>query len=477
MGDGNTFDMKTSSTLKSMSPIIVACFLILASAAFSPDVVVPEETYDQPQVLDAFSEGRAEVLSLLQAGNDDKACEDLAKGYKSEVEQAVNTAKALIDALRDEVSCRDLGQDEVSLKAEDKNHAATKKTNAENSVSQKKETKLELVSVTLGQVEEGGLAFIVSLITQKFETAMGELKALELKAATANVEHQDAVKAHQDAVVEAEKLKNGCLCEVQQAHKKAAAAAEDANSEANKKKWAKAGSMLCVLEDKADTNPKGKGKGKGMPINPKGCNQEKFPELVAPTTSDDVTTVACTAEEPIEEPFTPEEQSDERLIRTNKDIKPAVDAWIANPTEAEAKYGHISQWHTQQVTRMPSLFVEKTKFNEDISGWDVSAVTDMDYLFYKASSFNQDLSGWDVSALRRCMYMFMSANSFNQDLSGWDVSAVTDMRFMFFMTNSFNQDLSDWNVSADTNMEHMFRSAQKMENLPSWCERDSYGCL
>ena len=35
---------------------------------------------------------------------------------------------------------------------------------------------------------------------------------------------------------------------------------------------------------------------------------------------------------------------------TDSNIRTAVDAWLANPTAAEATYGHISTWETGGVT-------------------------------------------------------------------------------------------------------------------------------
>ena len=52
-------------------------------------------------------------------------------------------------------------------------------------------------------------------------------------------------------------------------------------------------------------------------------------------------------------------------------IHTAVDAWLADPTAAEATYGHISMWETSGVTDMTDLFRDASSFNEDISAWDI----------------------------------------------------------------------------------------------------------
>ena len=70
-----------------------------------------------------------------------------------------------------------------------------------------------------------------------------------------------------------------------------------------------------------------------------------------------------------------------KFIRTDMDIKNAVDLWYKNKTEAIIKYGHISDWNTTQVKDMSQLFYRKDRFNDDISKWDVSNVKDMSQMF------------------------------------------------------------------------------------------------
>jgi len=154
---------------------------------------------------------------------------------------------------------------------------------------------------------------------------------------------------------------------------------------------------------------------------------------------------------------------------SQSNIQTAVDAWIANPTTAEAIYGHISNWDVSQVTDMAGLFMMKTTFNENISNWDVSNVTNMAQMFYVASSFNQDISNWNVSNVTTMENMFNTASSFNQDISNWDVSSLENMSAMFYYNSaafvingnsvsfpqtSFNQDISNWDVSNVTNFSY-----------------------
>lgn len=91
---------------------------------------------------------------------------------------------------------------------------------------------------------------------------------------------------------------------------------------------------------------------------------------------------------------------------TQANIQTAINAWVSNPTTAEATYGHIQYWDVSSVTDMSNLFAQKDTFNEDISSWDVPNVTDMRYMFFEAEAFNQDIGAWNVSNVADMKYMF-----------------------------------------------------------------------
>ena len=116
-------------------------------------------------------------------------------------------------------------------------------------------------------------------------------------------------------------------------------------------------------------------------------------------------------------------------VMVNWKIRVAVKAWLADPTAAEATYGHISGWDVSRVTDMEKLFREVT--------WSESS-----YYNSGASSFNDDISAWDTSGVTSMEEMFSGsfgiALAFNQDIGGWDVGLVTDMREMFGAATSFN---------------------------------------
>ena len=160
-------------------------------------------------------------------------------------------------------------------------------------------------------------------------------------------------------------------------------------------------------------------------------------------------------------------QSATKLKRTNDDIYEAVVLWCSDRTEAEEKYGHISDWDVSCVTDMSYLFHGKLLFNDDISRWDVSNVTNMCGMFSLAHSFNQPIGNWNVSNVTDMSLMFACAYVFNQPIGDWNVSNVIDMQFMFSNTHSFNQSIMTWNLSNICEISDMFEDA-KAFNQALW---------
>ena len=146
-----------------------------------------------------------------------------------------------------------------------------------------------------------------------------------------------------------------------------------------------------------------------------------------------------------------------------------VTAWITVTADQLSKMiSHkkdVRYADTSEITTMRRLFMNNSKFNQDISGWDVGNVKNMHQMFYGAAAFNQDISGWDVSNVTDMSMMFEGAGEFNQNISGWDVGNVEKMSAMFFGAKSFNQTLSDWNVGKVTDMSKMFYQASACKKL------------
>ena len=145
---------------------------------------------------------------------------------------------------------------------------------------------------------------------------------------------------------------------------------------------------------------------------------------------------------------------------SNETIRDAVKEWLDDEKTAKAKYGHISNWDTSEVTDMSNLFENYSSFNQPIGDWDVNNVTNMSSMFDSAKSFNQPIGDWDVSNVTDMSSMFEYAESFNQPIGDWDVNNVTNMLCMFYYAESFNQPIGRWNVSNDTDTNAIVEGAK-----------------
>ncbi len=160
-------------------------------------------------------------------------------------------------------------------------------------------------------------------------------------------------------------------------------------------------------------------------------------------------------------------------VITNSNIHSAVNDYVLNNAKANAIYGDIINWNTDNVTNMEDLFQNYENFNADISNWNVGNVTTMRDMFKNAHSFNQNISIWNVRAVQNMRGMFQNAYSFNQPINEWEKNSntdgelrrVTSMRSMFNNANSFNQDITNWNVSNVVSLQAMFSGVNMVFNV------------
>ncbi|NCX71605.1 MAG: BspA family leucine-rich repeat surface protein, partial [Rhodobacteraceae bacterium] len=153
----------------------------------------------------------------------------------------------------------------------------------------------------------------------------------------------------------------------------------------------------------------------------------------------------------------------------DSNFQTSLNLWFDNQADANATYGHISDWNTSAVTDMSEAFKLRAAFNDDISGWDTSSVITMNGMFWGASAFNQPIGDWDVSSVKDMKAMFLQAGSFNQDIGNWDTGSLVETANMFYAALSFNQNMGNWHTSAITNMGQMFRGASAFnQNLKDW---------
>ena len=123
----------------------------------------------------------------------------------------------------------------------------------------------------------------------------------------------------------------------------------------------------------------------------------------------------------------------------------------------------LSNWNTNKVTDMSSMFEGATLFNQELNTvgayWNTGNVKNMSSMFKDCSYFNKNIYEWDVSEVTKMDSMFENTVYFNADISGWNVGAVTSMNNMFKGTSDFNINLSGWNVSNVTSFTDIFTSA------------------
>ena len=125
-------------------------------------------------------------------------------------------------------------------------------------------------------------------------------------------------------------------------------------------------------------------------------------------------------------------------LKSNKELKIAVNKWIIDKDNAIEIYGDINEWNTENITDMSYLFCEATLFNDNISNWNTLNVINMNYMFCNARTFNQDLNNWDVSNVKSIESMFCNCINFNIELR-WQINITKPQEHVFHNTRSTNQ--------------------------------------
>ena len=157
-----------------------------------------------------------------------------------------------------------------------------------------------------------------------------------------------------------------------------------------------------------------------------------------------------------------------RLIRTDEDIKYAVDSWCKNKNEANLEFGHISDWNTSQVEDMSKLFFDQYKFNDNISKWDVSNVKEMKLMFRNAKNFNCDLSRWDVKNVVSMRFMFNGAKKFDGNISTWVLKNID-------RTNLIKGIFDRCNISSENKIQIRYYNDFWDDDCDEYCDDDCDG--
>jgi surface protein len=208
------------------------------------------------------------------------------------------------------------------------------------------------------------------------------------------------------------------------------------------------------------------------------------------------------------------------VFLTRVELQNAVNLWCSNRSEAEAQWGHISQWDVSHVTDTSDLFKDQVDFNDDISEWDVSNVTNMSNMFSGAVQFDLSLSKWKLFnqfkkkkktkcstvrllldcyfsiyqaipvELRTIIHDYIQCPIDNENIreavqywisdpeqcfwycghiSSWHTGRVTDMSRLFEGEKDFNEMINNWDVSNVTDMSKMFSGAASFNQpLDHW---------
>ena len=103
---------------------------------------------------------------------------------------------------------------------------------------------------------------------------------------------------------------------------------------------------------------------------------------------------------------------------TDSNFQTAVNLWFDNQVEANATFGHISDWNVSAVTDMSNAFMHRGTFNEDLEAWDVSQVLNMSQMFRGAFKFNQSIASWEISKVSNMTNMFTDVSSLSDQNKG-----------------------------------------------------------
>lgn len=145
---------------------------------------------------------------------------------------------------------------------------------------------------------------------------------------------------------------------------------------------------------------------------------------------------------------------------TNDNIKEAVSFNLSNISLSRIRYGSISDWDTNQVSDMSSLF-ENTTFNEDISSWDTSSVSNMNDMFNGATQFNQSINNWSLTSLSSADNMFKDAISIDQQFYNF-----RDKGVQFFGSN---RNILAFSGNSGVSVENMFLGATSQTIKGKFC--------
>jgi len=224
---------------------------ILPPVADVMDVVSPKVSLVQVTAAD-HEQARAKVTALLQQGNDQSACSQMAQTALDEVTAAVKAQQDALDEMDKGATCDAAGDQHKEDAKTTKENAATTLQQAKETLAAAQSTTVDLGSYKWSQLNPQSCASLFDIegytsVTKAVNDAQSAVNAAQgvLDDATQKVE--DAVQKAADMVTE-------CKCKVMEEQ---AAALEKMNTdakEANTKTWNQAKLMQCVLDGTSESN-------------------------------------------------------------------------------------------------------------------------------------------------------------------------------------------------------------------------------
>jgi|ERR1711998_5000 len=279
-----------------MKLVCTLAFLALVVALPSPDTMVPEVTMTQQhhnQIQSAHhaaaEEAKATITQMVQAGQDDTACEELAETLLDEVQQMVDSQQSSLDALDTGADCQYEGQQEL----EDAQHALDNAKDAAEAAATRAAEKagatVDFGLVALSSLhEESGVICGMPIQSSEYTNAKHAAAGAAAEASTAHSAIQGFQQALETAETAAQKAVKKCQCHTFFNYQTAFENAMS-HTEANQKAWTKGKHMKCVL----DTTPADE------------CKTDDVPTITDVTLADGITGEDCEEYAPTPPPTAP----------------------------------------------------------------------------------------------------------------------------------------------------------------------------
>merc|ERR1711988_1933802 len=246
----------------SMKLVLCLCVALFAAGALadvelvdgvvpeglSAPEVVPEVELTEMQMEASFSDAKASVNELLQAGKDDKACRNLAKTTAVEVNDSVAASQKAVANMPNGDQCNNEGAHLIKKAEDDKKKADKAEKDALNKVNAARSAKINFGDYVVSSLDGKSCGYFYN--TQVWKNAQSKIKSAETHYAKKKAEYDASVKAVATAKEEAAMLVRKCKCTSKNSIEKAIADANSKSKAANTAAWKKSYHMICVLDAK-----------------------------------------------------------------------------------------------------------------------------------------------------------------------------------------------------------------------------------